>query len=67
MTTNLDITILLVGHKLVLINQRIVNNEDALKISVLFKIDYIEASAKTNTKIKESFDILCKKFIVFMD
>ena len=50
--------ILLIGNKLDLTEQRVVSNEDAMKLASSVGIHYFETSAKDNTNIKESMEYL---------
>lgn len=59
-TAENDICIILVGHKVDLNTIRNVEKDSAQKLAKSYKIDYIEASAKTNYNISEAINILLK-------
>ena len=48
--------IVLVGNKVDLTQQRVVNNADARKFASTFDIDYFETSAKDNVNVNESIE-----------
>ena len=53
-----SVVILLVGNKVDLTQQRVVDNEDAKEFASNLGIHYFETSAKDNTNIKESAEYL---------
>ena len=55
--------ILLVGTKQELANERKVPFDEAKKLAESWKINYMEASAKTNYNCKEVFEILAKDIV----
>jgi Ras-related protein Rab-6A len=49
--SNKDVAIVMVGSKVDLIRERVVDRNEALKLSREFEILYIEASAKTHENV----------------
>ena len=58
-----NVVILLVGSKADLTEERAVSNDNAQAFADSSKMKYIEASAKDNTKINESFNYLMDAII----
>ena len=55
--------IVLVGNKSDLESERKVSTKDAKDLANLWKVDYIETSAKTSVNCKEAFEILSAKIV----
>ena len=55
---NEDITTILIGNKLDLVNERDVSKEIAVNFANNNKLKYLETSAKNGTNIKESFNTI---------
>ena len=55
--------IIIVGNKLDLADERIIDEEEAMNYAKEQKTDYIETSCKTGENVKKSITILCEKIL----
>jgi small GTP-binding protein len=65
--TNEKIKIILVGNKCDAINRRVIDKEKAEKLAKDFDLKYIEASAKDNLNVNETFIFLSKEIYNVME
>ena len=56
-------TIIIVGNKSDLIEQRKINEEEVIAYANKQKLDYIETSCKTGENVKKAVTILCEKIL----
>lgn len=63
LTASPNISLIMVGNKIDLENQRVVSSEDAEKVAKKLGLTYIETSAKTGENINDAFKMLALQIV----
>ena len=64
---NKDFPIILIGNKIDLENERVINKEQGDKVAKDYKFDFYETSAKTGKNVKEAFQHLINLIVKYKE